>query len=125
MAQRQVLLIEDEPHIAEAIRFIQGRAGWQVMLETNGGEALARPAQPVRAVIDMAGRLPARFLAYAWCAQHPVGGFDGPVLRDAMMLLLPAPPGREGNERAVGSSCRICPRAGCPGRREPSILPER
>ncbi|RWR49391.1 helix-turn-helix domain-containing protein [Sinirhodobacter ferrireducens] len=88
-------------------------------------EALARPAQPVRAVIDMAGRLPARFLAYAWCTQHPVGGFDGPVLREAMMLLLPAPPGREGNERAVGSSCRICPRAGCPGRREPSILPER
>jgi predicted transcriptional regulator len=24
----------------------------------------------------------------------------------------------------VGSNCRVCPKSGCPGRREPSILSE-
>ncbi|MFC5736641.1 response regulator transcription factor [Sinirhodobacter huangdaonensis] len=55
MAQRQVLLIEDEPHIAEAIRFILGRAGWQVMLEANGAQALARIAElrPEAVILDL------------------------------------------------------------------------
>lgn len=39
---RQVLLIEDEPHIAEAIRFVLGRDGWQVGTLADGAEALAR-----------------------------------------------------------------------------------
>ena len=42
MAQGQVLLVEDEPHIAEAIRFILGRAGWAVEVEPDGARALAR-----------------------------------------------------------------------------------
>ena len=40
--QRHVLLIEDEPHIAEAIRFILMRDGWRVSLHAEGGDALAR-----------------------------------------------------------------------------------
>lgn len=89
-------------------------------------EALSRPMQPIRAVLDMAGRLPQRFLTYAFAA--PRGGegmgarFDGPVLMEAMMLILPAPAGGEEGLRAVGSSCRVCPRDGCAGRREPSLV---
>ncbi|KFE35828.1 helix-turn-helix transcriptional regulator [Thioclava atlantica] len=85
-------------------------------------EALARPMQPIRALVDMAGRLPQRFLTYAICEPRPTG-FDGPVLMRSTMLILPAPGGTSAAPaRAVGASCRICPRAECPGRREPAIV---
>lgn len=87
-------------------------------------EALGRPMQPIRAVVDMAGRLPQRFLTYGFCQPSQPGGFDGPLLMQAMMLILPAPRDMAQEARPVGSSCRICPRAACPGRREPSILTE-
>jgi len=52
MPQRQVLLIEDEPHIAEAIRFILSRAGWGVSVLADGAQAMARiVAQAPDAVI--------------------------------------------------------------------------
>lgn len=38
----RVLLIEDEVNIAEAIRFILGRDGWEVMVESDGRAAVAR-----------------------------------------------------------------------------------
>jgi predicted transcriptional regulator len=43
---------------------------------------------------------------------------------EAHMLILPdaARPGGTPPPREVGVSCRICPRATCPARREPSIL---
>ena len=41
-AGRHVLLIEDEPNIAEAIRFILTRDGWQVSLQNDGTGAVAR-----------------------------------------------------------------------------------
>lgn len=86
-------------------------------------EALARPMQPIRMLADMAGRVPQRFLSYAYCETTMTGGFDGPVLREAMMLILPAPEEAQGlTSRAIGSSCRICPRGECAGRREPSIM---
>ncbi|MBC7146543.1 MAG: DUF2083 domain-containing protein [Thioclava marina] len=85
-------------------------------------EALARPTQPIRALVDMAGRLPQRFLTYAVSEPRPTG-FDGPLLMRATMLILPAPAeATEAPARAIGASCRICPRADCPGRREPSIV---
>lgn len=87
-------------------------------------EALARPMQPIRAVIDLAGRLPQRFLTYAVAAPRGPQGFDGPVLLEALMLILPAPMTGGGAERPVGVTCRICPRTGCAGRREPSLLGE-
>lgn len=94
-------------------------------------EALSRPMQPIRTVVDMAGRLPQRFLTYAFAAPRAPGGFDDPVLMEAMMLILPAPAAAAGPgssraaapaPRPVGSSCRICPRIGCAGRREPSLV---
>ena len=90
-------------------------------------EALSRPMQPIRALVDMAGRLPQRYLTYAYCQPRAPGGFDGPVLMEAMMLILPPPDTPEiaaGPARPIGSSCRICPRAACAGRREPSIMGE-
>lgn len=39
---RHVLLIEDEPNIAEAIRFILSRDGWSVSIHSDGADALAR-----------------------------------------------------------------------------------
>ncbi|PTV94474.1 hypothetical protein C8J27_1073 [Rhodobacter aestuarii] len=100
-------------------------------------EALSRPMQPLRMPVDMAGRLPQRFMTYAFAAPRVTGtaesqgfdgaafdgaGFEGPVLMEAMMLILPAPLGATETARPVGTSCRVCPRAACPGRREPSLV---
>ena len=63
----------------------------------------------------------ARFRARAFCQTRFPGGFRGPELREAAMLLQPEPAGAE-VALEVGSTCRICPRADCPARREPSIL---
>lgn len=89
--------------------------------------ALARPSQPVSAVAEMPGLAPRRYQLRAYCAvQHPLG-FAGPELRDAAMLIAPLPP-MSASEAPMalklGSSCRICPRAGCLARREPSIMAE-
>ncbi|PCD77159.1 response regulator transcription factor [Pseudothioclava arenosa] len=41
MEKHHVLLIEDEPNIAEAIRFILKRAGWEVSIRSDGAQALS------------------------------------------------------------------------------------
>lgn len=85
--------------------------------------ALARPESPVLAMVETVGRQMRRFRAVAQCSlQHP-GGIAGVELREAAMLLQPVPREAAGPEvLTVGSSCRVCPQAGCPARREPSIL---
>ncbi len=83
--------------------------------------ALVRPSSPMECVIETAGQNPQRFLVRAFCQPRFPGGFHGPELREAAMLILPAP-SAAAEVRAVGSSCRICQRAACPARREPSIL---
>ena len=84
--------------------------------------ALSRPAAPIRARVEMAGRIEARFLTYAFCQPSYPDGFDAPPVLRAYMLILPD----EGSDpaRPVGTSCRICPRAGCSARREPAIMAE-
>jgi hypothetical protein len=83
--------------------------------------ALSRPAQPITTEIVLAGRRGERFAVHAWAeARHP-GGFTGPEVRQAGMLLTPMLPGAAPALR-VGASCRICPEAACPARREASIL---
>lgn len=84
-------------------------------------EALARPMVPIRASVEIAGRVPVRFQAWAFAETRFPGGFDGPPVTEALMLVLPAQGPRSGADRMVGVSCRICPRAGCVARREPSI----
>jgi DNA-binding response OmpR family regulator len=50
-----ILLIEDEPNIAEAIRFLLGRDGWQVTVLTTGQGAIAEIARlcPHLVILDL------------------------------------------------------------------------
>lgn len=52
--QKHVLLIEDEPNIAEAISFILSRAGWRVshLARGDGAAASARQIQPDLVILD-------------------------------------------------------------------------
>ncbi|MEM9126709.1 MAG: response regulator [Pseudomonadota bacterium] len=52
---RKVLLIEDEPNIAEAIRFLLTREGWQVETHGDGADALQviRGANPDLIILDV------------------------------------------------------------------------
>lgn len=52
---RRVLLIEDETNIAEAIRFILSRDGWQVQVLGEGAAALATVAdyRPDVVILDL------------------------------------------------------------------------
>lgn len=52
---RHVLLIEDEPNIAEAIRFVLARDGWQVSVLADGAGAVAEVArlQPDLVILDL------------------------------------------------------------------------
>lgn len=52
---KHVLLIEDEPNIAEAIRFILERDGWQVSTHSDGEDAMrvVREAGPDVLVLDV------------------------------------------------------------------------
>lgn len=88
--------------------------------------ALARPMQPVEVRLETLGAGGRRFLTRAFCAPRLAEGFTGPDLREAAMLILPDPPGPPSGQPLatlqVGASCRICPRAQCPARREASIL---
>lgn len=84
--------------------------------------ALGRPMQPVSALVETPGRGGRRFRAMAFCQPRFPGGFGGPELREAVMLILPVDEG--GPALPLGSTCRVCPRADCAARREPSILSE-
>jgi len=87
-------------------------------------QALSRPMAPLRAVVELGGPIPARFLTYALCQPIVTAGFDGPQVLEAAMLILPEESTRLGAEptQPVGTSCRICPREDCVARREPSII---
>ncbi|SLN75268.1 response regulator transcription factor [Ruegeria meonggei] len=52
---RRVLLIEDEPNIAEAIRFLLTREGWQVETHADGADALQviQGASPDLVILDV------------------------------------------------------------------------
>jgi DNA-binding response OmpR family regulator len=52
---QHVLLIEDEPNIAEAIRFVLVRDGWQVSVMTDGSRAVAEVGRlvPDLVILDL------------------------------------------------------------------------
>ncbi|MBL9047989.1 MAG: DUF2083 domain-containing protein [Tabrizicola sp.] len=89
-------------------------------------QALGHPQEPVEAVVEMVGQGGGRHRTFAWATTRRPSGPRGPELREAGMLILAAEPPRAagvtGAALAVGSSCRVCPRSACAGRREPSIL---
>lgn len=89
--------------------------------------ALSRPMVPVTAQVQTVGVGARRFSVRAFCQPRYPGGFGGPELRDAVMLILPADqtmPDALSGPVLVGSTCRVCPRPTCPARREPSIMAE-
>ncbi len=55
MTERRVLLIEDEPNIIEAIRFILSRDGWRVDTHSDGQTALEaiRTRAPDLVILDV------------------------------------------------------------------------
>ena len=55
---RRVLLIEDEPHIAEAIRYILVRDGWAVTSLDEGGAALDTIRRDVPDIVVLDVKLP-------------------------------------------------------------------
>lgn len=85
-------------------------------------EVLVHPMAPIRALVEMAGRVPQRFTIYAYSEPSFPGGFDGPRVVEALMLILPPPEVHADVLKPIGPSCRICPRPDCAARREPSIL---
>jgi transcriptional regulator with XRE-family HTH domain len=82
--------------------------------------ALGRPMQPLEARVEMAGQSDRRYRVIAWSETRHPQGLRGPELREAAMLIL-ADDG-VGPILPIGTSCRVCARATCPARREPSIL---
>ncbi|MGI3168465.1 helix-turn-helix domain-containing protein [Pseudooceanicola sp. C21-150M6] len=84
-------------------------------------EAVQQPLTPIRAHLAFAGRGNSSFVAHAVVdPQGPPMVGRAPLLRPHMLLQTdvtePAAP------QLVGPSCRICPKAGCPARRERSIM---
>ncbi|MEP1767704.1 MAG: short-chain fatty acyl-CoA regulator family protein [Sulfitobacter sp.] len=69
------------------------------------------------------GRAQAQFDAFAAVEAAAAHSYNAPAPARAVMLLLPAPAGEVARPpRAVGATCRICPRQNCCARREPSIM---
>lgn len=85
-------------------------------------EALAAPGRGVRAHASLPGEGAPRFLCHAAAAPAEEPDWEAPSRPEATMLLWPAPPGPGPGDRLVGATCRLCPRAACPARREPSVL---
>lgn len=52
---RKVLLIEDEPNIVEAIRFLLSREGWEVQAHSDGTDAveIIQAAEPDLVILDL------------------------------------------------------------------------
>ncbi|MEO1797555.1 MAG: response regulator [Pseudomonadota bacterium] len=59
-AGKRVLIIEDEPNIIEAIRFILSRDGWAVDTHSDGATALAAVARRMPDIIILDAMLPNR-----------------------------------------------------------------
>lgn len=57
-AGRRVLVVEDEPNISEAIRFILRRDGWEVSVFASGVGALAEVAAVAPAILILDVMLP-------------------------------------------------------------------
>lgn len=62
-----------------------------------------------------------------WAVAEPIAGLEfdrAPILRASMLVALDRGVAASSAPIAVGTTCRICPRASCAARREPSVLIE-
>ncbi|CAM3187413.1 short-chain fatty acyl-CoA regulator family protein [Paracoccus nototheniae] len=82
--------------------------------------ALAVPQVALaRIVVTPEGR---GFRTLSFAQRQQPQGMDGPLLTQALMLMLPVDGPAPSDALPIGPACRICPRAACPARREASIL---
>ena len=85
--------------------------------------ALSQPGQVIRAPMVQLGRGRAHFLCYAVADVVGEQRYNTPPLIEANMLMVAAPAAEDDEPfLEVGSTCGVCPKRRCPGRREPSIL---
>ncbi|MGC3937535.1 short-chain fatty acyl-CoA regulator family protein [Roseobacter sp. EG26] len=84
--------------------------------------ALGQPGQVLRMPLVQLGRGRSVFSCVA--VAEVVGGptYNQAPLVQASMLILPNASQEPDGAIEVGATCGVCPRNGCPGRREPSIL---
>ncbi|WP_299962733.1 helix-turn-helix transcriptional regulator [uncultured Roseobacter sp.] len=84
--------------------------------------ALSQPGRVSRSSVVQLGRGRAGFECFAVAEPRDAPGYNEAPLVQATMLVLPDPDADSPTATEVGSACTVCPRADCPGRREPSIL---
>lgn len=83
-------------------------------------DALQAPLHPQRALLEMPDG--ARFRAWAVAAPEQAPGFEERPPIYATMLLIRADDAQDESARPVGPNCRVCARAKCAARREPSMI---
>ena len=81
--------------------------------------ALRQPELPIKARVQTSDG--AVFDAYAVAGRVGPARFDGPQVVQATMAMVAAE-GEGAGALEIGATCRVCPREGCPARREPSSL---
>ncbi|MEM1299109.1 MAG: response regulator [Pseudomonadota bacterium] len=99
---KRVLLVEDEPNIVESLRFLLGRAGFDVDVQGNGREGLAaaRTTPPDVLILDV--MLPEiNGLEVLRALRADEAGQDLPV------LMLTAKGQREDRDRAIEAGADI------------------
>ena len=84
--------------------------------------ALSQPGHPVKAEVVMPGEAGARFMCYAIAVPKAQTHFEAAPVFEATMLVVSDPSPGPLPAVLAGRSCRVCPRAGCPARREPSVI---
>ncbi|PJE31373.1 hypothetical protein SAMN06297129_3512 [Pseudooceanicola antarcticus] len=87
-------------------------------------QALSRPMMPLSQVIRLAGRSEGVFLTHAIAQPAGPQVANRDPTFEAHMLIQPGPVEANDDLPRVGVTCRICPKADCRGRREPSIMAE-
>ena len=85
--------------------------------------ALGQPGRAVTAQVVLPDAVGSRLACHAIAdiTPHPAGP-DMPPLIEAAMLFRPGGAVGSGTPVPVGPGCRLCPRSGCPARREPAII---
>lgn len=83
---------------------------------------IGNPGLVVRERLEQVGRGHFEFDCIATCEAHSAKAYNTAPLAQAVMLILPAGNSSTMPKLDVGATCRVCPRAECPARREPSIM---
>ncbi|WP_417718836.1 short-chain fatty acyl-CoA regulator family protein [Salipiger sp.] len=84
--------------------------------------ALSRPMTVLVRLLRSAGRQTGTVRAFAVAHPATLPEANREPVYEAHMMIAPVRHGPEDTVEEVGVTCRICPRTGCPARREPSLM---